>query len=482
MNLSKEQQIAFDKYIEGHNIFITGPGGSGKSALIQKINEHSVRTQKEIRVCAMTGCAAVLLNANATTIHSWAGIGIGNGTTEQLILKIKANKYSKKMWKQTEVLVVDEVSMLSLKLFDALNQIGKAIRGNNRPFGGIQLVFSGDFYQLPPVGNKEDINTTRFCFESDDWNSIFHRDCQIQLIKIFRQKEASYTSLLNQVREGKIKRKSYELLLSRTGGKPPSRRDPPKARDDVGESVGPLSSSMGVPSGWGSAPVVVTKLFPTKNKVESINNTEMAALTGEEREYKMKLKTDPEKKGDYTENEIQYELEYLANNLICEKSLKMKVGAQVMCIVNIQPEKGSGTGLEVCNGSQGIITGFCPFSGCPRVKYNNGHEMVMTRHCWSSEKIPGIGVLQVPLILAWALTIHKSQGATLDAAEIDVGSGIFECGQTYVALSRVKSLEGLFLTSFDITKIRINKKVKVYYEALTLYQDKSAELFVPINL
>ena len=165
---------------------------------------------------------------------------------------------------------------------------------------------------------------------------------------------------------------------------------------------------------------------------------------------------------------------------MADKEIILKKGSQVMCVVNIQPEKGSGTGLEVCNGSQGIITSFCPNSGCPRVKYNNGHEMVMTRHFWSSEKIPGIGVLQVPLILAWALTIHKSQGATLDAAEIDVGSGIFECGQTYVALSRVKSLEGLFLSSFDITKIRINKKVKDYYDALTLYQDKAAEVFVPI--
>ena len=112
-------------------------------------------------------------------------------------------------------------------------------------------------------------------------------------------------------------------------------------------------------------------------------------------------------------------------------------------------------------------------TGCPKVKYNNGVEMVMTRHIWLSDKIPGIGVSQIPLILSWALTIHKSQGATLDAAEIDVGSGIFECGQTYVALSRVKSLDGLYLTSFDAKRIRINKKVKEYYEALTLFQEQN---------
>jgi ATP-dependent DNA helicase PIF1 len=513
MNLSKEQQIAFDKYIEGHNIFITGPGGSGKSALIRKIHEHATRTQKEIRVCALTGCAAVLLNACATTIHSWAGIGLGNGTVDQLIMKIKANKYSKKMWKQTELLVVDEVSMLSLKLFDALNQIGKSVRCNNRPFGGIQVIFSGDFYQLPPVGNKEDVNTTRFCFESDDWNSIFHRDCQIQLIKIFRQKDKSYAALLNQVREGKIKRKSNELLLSRTGtggtptggtptGGTPTGGNPPLTPTQAGEKT-PTQAGEKTPVRWGCTgvspvgvspvgvspvgvspvgvpPVVVTKLFPTKSKVENINKSEMTALKGEAREYNMKFKTEPDIKNAFTANEIQFELDYLSNNLICEKSLNLKVGAQVMCVVNIQPEKGSGAGIEVCNGSQGTITSYCPNTGCPRVKYNSGAEMVMTRHMWPSEKIPGIGVSQVPLILAWALTIHKSQGATLDAAEIDVGSGIFECGQTYVALSRVKSLEGLFLSSFDITKIRINKKVKDYYDALTLYQDNAAEVFVPI--
>jgi ATP-dependent DNA helicase PIF1 len=138
-----------------------------------------------------------------------------------------------------------------------------------------------------------------------------------------------------------------------------------------------------------------------------------------------------------------------------------------MCIINVQSDRG----LEVCNGSQGIITGFCEITGFPRVKYNNGIVMVMSRHVWVSEKIPGVGVSQVPIILAWALTIHKSQGATMDVAEIDVGSGIFECGQTYVALSRVKSLEGLYLTSFDARRIRINKKVNQIYENLQLYWD-----------
>jgi ATP-dependent DNA helicase PIF1 len=212
MELSREQQIAFDKYVQGHNIFITGPGGTGKSALIKKIYSHAYSQFKDIHVTALTGCAAVLLNCKAKTLHSWAGIGLGNGTIEQLVLKIKKNKFAKALWKQTDILVVDEVSMLSLKLFNMLNQIGKAVRGNMKPFGGIQLIFSGDFFQLPPVGDKDEPDTQQFCFESDDWNSVFHRDCQIQLIKIFRQTDELYSNILNQIREGKIK-KDEALLL-----------------------------------------------------------------------------------------------------------------------------------------------------------------------------------------------------------------------------------------------------------------------------
>jgi ATP-dependent DNA helicase PIF1 len=456
MELSKEQQLAFDKYVQGHNIFITGPGGSGKSALIKMINKHAYSQFKDIQVTALTGCAAVLLNCKAKTLHSWAGIGLGNGTIEELVTKIKKNKFAKALWRQTQVLVVDEVSMLSLKLFNMLNEIGKAVRGNFKPFGGIQIIFSGDFFQLPPVGDKDEPDTQRFCFESEEWNSVFLRDCQIQLIKIFRQTDEIYSSILNQIREGKIKRKSNDLLLQYV--------ERPFAANLVAEP---------------------TKLYPTRNKVENINNTKMASLQGLEREFKIKYIKDIEmtknerlKRLEYTDKDIQVELDFLAGNLICEKEMKLKIGSQVMCIVNIQ----SDTGIEVCNGSQGIVTDFCEFTLCPRVKFNNGLERVMVRHVWASDKIPGIGVSQVPLILAWALTIHKSQGATMDAAEIDVGSGIFECGQTYVALSRVKSLDGLYLTSFDAKRIRINKKVKEFYESLTLYNETNeTKIEEPVN-
>jgi ATP-dependent DNA helicase PIF1 len=450
MELSKEQQIAFDKYVQGHNIFITGPGGSGKSALIRLINDHAYKKFKGIYVTAMTGCAAVLLNCKAKTLHSWAGIGLGNGTIEQLVTKIKKNKFAKALWKSTDILVVDEVSMLSLKLFNVLNAIGKAVRNNPNPFGGIQLIFSGDFFQLPPVGDKDESDTQRFCFESEDWNNVFNPHCQIQLVKIFRQTDEIYSTILNQIREGKIRRKSNDLILQYVGR--------PFAANLVAEP---------------------TKLFPTRVKVENINNTKMSALQSDEKEFKIKYLKDLEMtraeramRCDYTDKDIQMELEFLASNLICEKEMKLKVGAQVMSIINIQSDRG----LDVCNGSQGIITGFCAVSGCPQVKFNNGIEMIMTRNVWASDKIPGIGVSQVPLILAWALTIHKSQGATLDAAEIDVGSGIFECGQTYVALSRVKNLDGLYLTSFDASKIRINKKVKDFYDNLTLNQGENSEV------
>jgi len=445
MDYSEEQIIAYNKYTQRDNIFITGPGGTGKTALIKYIQKDASRKGFNIQVCALTGCAAVLLECKAKTLHSWAGIGLGNGTVDQLVTKITKNRFLKNNWKETDILVVDEVSMMSQKLFDLLDTIGKTIRRNNRPFGGIQLIFSGDFYQLPPVGDKDEPETMRFCFESSNWIQTFKKNNHIQLTKIFRQSDPIYQKILNQIREGKLRRSSNETLLHHVGREIPN---------DL--SIRP------------------TKLFPTRNKVDQINTTEMNKLTSDEHEFKLKYHSDLDmtasellKRRQYTREQIQTELVYLKGNLRCDEVVKLKIGSQVMCIVNIELDNGE----MICNGSQGIVTRLSE-QKLPVVRFRNSYEMTMTYHVWPSDNIPGIGVSQVPLILAWALTIHKSQGATLDIAEIDAGSGIFECGQTYVALSRVKSLEGLYLTSFDASRIKINRKVQEFYDQLSTVESQ----------
>lgn len=447
MEYSAEQIIVFNKYGQAKNIFVTGPGGTGKTALIKYIQHDAFRKDCNIQVCALTGCAAVLLECKAKTLHSWAGIGLGNGSIDQLVTKIMKNRFLKSNWRSTDILVVDEVSMMSQKLFELLDTIGKAVRNNSRPFGGIQLIFSGDFYQLPPVGNTLEPETGRFCFESELWSQTFSKENHVQLTKIFRQADPVYQKILNQIREGKLKRSSNETLLQKVGQQIPD-----------------------------NSVVRPTKLFPTRNKVDQVNFKEMNNLKTEEHEFNLKYHDDLEmtatellKRRQFTKEHIQTELLYLKGNLRCDEVVKLKIGSQVMCIVNIELVNGQ----MLCNGSQGIITKLSE-QGQPVVKFSTIEAPIsMSYHIWPSENIPGIGVSQLPLILAWALTIHKAQGATLDIAEIDAGSGIFECGQTYVALSRVKSLEGLYLTSFDASRIKVSRKVQEFYASISDIKDKS---------
>lgn len=434
--LSEKQQIALDNFILGNNIFLTGPGGSGKTYLIKKIVEKCNENMLNVQVCALTGCAAVLLECKAKTIHSWGGIGLANGEPIDVVKRVCKSKYKRLPWKNTDVLIIDEVSMMSRKLFDILNKIAQVVRKSKEPFGGMQVIFSGDFYQLPPVGDEEDPESCEFCFESIDWKKTF--PVSIVLEKIFRQNDNKYVKALNQIRVGRIKRSSYDLLCSRLNK---------TCDDEIRPSI----------------------LLPLKRHVEQINTNELKKIEEEEKVFTISNYCDEEimekEKGKYSKSymsdeHIETELSYLKNNIMAEKVLKLKKGALVMCVANIDMESD----MQIVNGSQGIIVDFK--DNLPVVKFRNGATRVMGPQNWMSEKVPWMGVKQIPLILAWAITIHKAQGVTLDVAQIDAGRHIFECGQTYVALSRIKSIDGLYLSAFDPRKIKVNKKVKEFYEKL----------------
>ncbi len=185
MILSSEQESVIERFKSGENLFISGPGGTGKTMLIKRLVES---TDKNIQVCALTGCAAILLQSNAKTIHSWSGIKLAKGDLDKIVKNVVTNKYKCRDWKKTDVLIIDEVSMMSKRIFDLLNRIGKSVKKNHNPFGNMQIVFVGDFYQLPPIYN-DDEDSDKFCFESDDWFKTFPKENHVVLTNIYRQTE-----------------------------------------------------------------------------------------------------------------------------------------------------------------------------------------------------------------------------------------------------------------------------------------------------
>ena len=212
MSLSEEQQIALDKFKRGENLFITGPGGTGKTFLIKELINNC---SKKIQVCALTGCAAIILQCNARTIHSWSGIKLANGEIEDIVESIANNKYQRKTWRSTQVLIIDEVSMMSKKIFNLLNIVAKTCRNNVKPFGNMQIIFLGDFYQLPPVNKSDDEDNNKFCFESEDWFKVFPKNNHILLTKIFRQDDNEYKNILMNIRKGVFDEKTKEILEKR---------------------------------------------------------------------------------------------------------------------------------------------------------------------------------------------------------------------------------------------------------------------------
>ena len=424
--LNAEQKGALAAVKRGVNIFLTGAGGTGKSHTINSIVTWATLVGKQVAVTAMTGCAALLLN-NAKTLHSWAGVGLGRGSPQELGDAILKKRKALRRWMTTQILVVDEVSMMTPDFLEKLDLVARRVRKQpTRRFGGLQLVLSGDFCQLPPVAG----GPTMFVFESPIWTELI--DETHNLTQIVRQSDPEFQKILTQARMGALSDESLAVLQSRVG----------------------LS--------WKDNEIKPTLLYSKNAQVERINKENMAALTGERRTYEPKtvLREKTESTVSVSEAVIQEELAHLDKDAPYEASLELCVGAQVMLIVNVDQESG------LVNGSRGIITGYTP-GGLPQVRFIGCSEPItVDRHNWWLSEPDNVGRAQIPLRIAYALTIHKSQGATLDSALIDIGASTFEYGQAYVALSRCRSLESLYIWKFDKMKILCHPKVRAFYEAI----------------
>jgi len=419
-SLDVKQLLILEDFINGKNIFMSGPGGTGKSYLIHIIKQLCLLSKKNFHITALTGCAALLLNGK--TVNSWAGTGIISSTDiKHYITRIKKSKKTIN-WKDIDVLVIDEVSMLSKKFFIILDSIGKLIRKNDKPFGGIQLIFSGDFYQLPPIQGKDepDNNASLFCFEADNWSETFP---EIHILtKVFRQGNKEFSKLLNRIRVGNITDNNVKTLKSR---------------------IIPFENT----------DIIPTKLYPTNNSVDSINKAEHDKLP--ERSCKT-FSTNvirPTEKDisdyDISETMIKNSTESIIKN---NAPIEIKIGDQVICTYNISD--------TIVNGSRGVVTDIREY---PVVKFIDNNEIEMKPIDIFDENVKGLSYKKIPLKYAWALTIHKCQGMTLDLCIMDIGSNIFAPGQIYVALSRVKSLDGLYLLNFNHKKIKTMRIVKDFY-------------------
>ena len=416
IKLNEKQNYAYSLMAAGKSVFITGPGGVGKSALI-KLFTRVYQKSRIIAVTSTTGTSALLLNG--TTFHSYLGIGYGDGHINILIQKIYKLPWLRKRWTELDCLIIDEISMMNPELFDKLEEIARVIRKNKEPFGGMQIILSGDFCQLPVVGSD------KFCFEAKTWDKCIEET--IYLKEIIRQKNLKFQSLLNNIRIGNITTDTRAVLDSHIGKK--------------------LVNDFGIKP---------TRLYSTNVDVESINNVELDKLAtkGEEfYEYEMDIYVYPKI------NNRGGAMEKFRKCCSAPRSLQICVGAQVMLLKNLDLASG------LANGSRGVVIKFT--QDLPVVKFLNGEERIIDMDIWDVEENdkPILRAKQVPLKVAYAISIHKSQGCSLDFAEIDL-SNIFEYGQAYVALSRVKSLEGLSIINIKYDNICAHPKAIEYYEQI----------------
>ncbi len=386
----------------GTNVFLTGEPGSGKThtvnLYIKYLREHGVN----VAVTASTGIAATHLNG--VTIHSWSGIGIKKELSERDLFTLCNNDRLVNKVRKTSVLIIDEISMIDAGLLSCVDQSIKALREDGRPFGGLQVVFVGDFFQLPPV--PEENKDIQFAFESPSWNSLNPTVCYLS--EQYRQDDEHFTSILKSIRNGIEISQIYQTLSERL------------VDVDIEKAV--------------------TRLYSHNVDVNTINDKKLSALPGEEHIFQM---TSIGKKAL---------VERIKKSCLSPEILVLKKGAKVIFTKN-NFEEG------FVNGTLGEVIGFSE-DDIPIILTKQNRKIEADPMEWSIEEQNKVlaNVTQIPLRLAWALTVHKSQGMTLDSAVVDL-SDAFEYGQGYVAISRVRSLSGLFLLGLNRRALEVHPKI-----------------------
>lgn len=420
---------------DGRNVILHGPGGTGKTHTLKELVGFFVDyTDLKIACTATTGVAAINLNipekrVASRTLHSWAGIGLGKGSVSKLVKTINQRSKSRERWIDTDVLIIDEISMLGKDLFEKLDAVGRNVRGIHlRPFGGLQIVFSGDFLQLPPVKDG-------WVFDSDCWKEMNVQ--AFNFIEPKRYDDEDYFDMLLRVREGECTREDAKKFRARV-----------KAYHHLMTMLN-TSNTTNI--------IKPTILNSRKIDVEKYNIVEMNKLNETEVLFLAQDAFFPEKR-DFKEDVYASQFDDMIPG-----EIKLRVGAQVMLKMNIDVEGG------LVNGSRGVITNFTESlqGTIPVVRFINGYEGPIEKCSWELKDKNGRAVrVQIPFILAYALTIHRSQGQTLDFAVCDIGPSIFADGQAYVALSRVRNMKGLFLSDFRKNSIHASEKAVKYSDEL----------------
>ncbi len=382
----------------GHNVFLTGEPGSGKTFTINQLREWMKREGRSYAMTASTGIAST--HVSGTTIHSWSGMGIKRTLNKSFLDGLYYNEYIMRRLCPVKTLIVDEVSMLDMITIQNLDKILKVARNSLAPFGGVQIIFVGDFFQLPPVVNHGE--KMHFAFEAPAWEEAKLKICY--LTEQHRQSDGVFLDILSAMRNDKITLAHKKILQERT------KVDAPDMR-----------------------------LFTHNADVDYLNQQELDRLTGEQRTFIMET------------SGIPYLVGVLKKQVLSPEALRLKIGAVVMFTRN-NFEEGW------VNGTMGKVIGWSDES--PIIETLKGERFTPEREEWTIEENGDIKatVRQYPLRLAWAITVHKSQGMSLDRASIDL-SRAFEAGQGYVAISRVRTLEGLHLVGLGDKAFKVHPKV-----------------------